>query len=41
MAVSSGNHRARSDIGSDVLELPGHAAGLFGNDGVRRDAVAA
>src|SRR5215211_5946716 len=41
VTVGAGNHGARPDISSDVLELPGHAAGLFGNDRVRCDAVAA
>src|SRR5438445_6154489 len=41
VAVGAGNHGARPDIGSDVLELTGHPAGLLGNDAVRRDAVPA
>src|SRR5215208_8450435 len=41
VTVGAGNHGARPDVGSNVFELPGHAAGLFGNNRVRRDAVAA
>src|SRR3954451_14199401 len=41
VAVGAGNHGARADMGSYALDLPVHAAGFFGNDGVRRDAVAA
>src|SRR5690349_21459589 len=40
MAIGAGNHCARPDMRGDVLELRGHAAGLFGNDSVRRDAMA-
>src|SRR5881409_3080690 len=35
VAVRAGDHGARPDMGGDVLELPGHGAGLFRNDGIR------
>ena len=41
MTISTRNHGPHSDMGSDLLELFGHVASFFGNDGVRRDAVAA
>src|SRR4029453_8337141 len=41
VAIGAGNHGASADIGGDIFELRGDAAGLFGNDGVRRDAMAA